>query len=98
MSILIAIVESWDPDWAGVISRASRAKRPFTPGCPFVDWMFYQKGVTAVESTLPVAASTVQVGDLGSVIITQSNPIDANNKEHQKNVMAVNAMIKDWRL
>ncbi|HMP80759.1 MAG TPA: hypothetical protein PKD54_14990, partial [Pirellulaceae bacterium] len=41
LQALVAVVRAWEPDGGGIVSRASRSPRPFTPGSPFVDWMIY---------------------------------------------------------
>lgn len=93
LNALIAVVEAWKPDWAGIISRASRTARPFSPGSPFVDWMFYRSGLTLAESELPPSASAIRVSNLGSIVVTQNDPVDATNETHVQNVHAIETMI-----
>lgn len=91
--VLASIARAWEPQWAGIISRASRNARPFTPGAPFVDWMIYLSELGSAPSKLPASASVVSVDDLGIIIITQEYPIDANDQSHVQNVQAVEAAI-----
>lgn len=93
LQALVAVVRAWEPDWAGVVSRASRSTRPFTPGSPFVDWMIYLNCLDIGPSQLPSSASVVKLGDQGSIIITQDVPVDANDQNHVQNVRAVEAAI-----
>lgn len=93
LQALLAVVRGWEPEWAGIISRASRTTRPFTPGSPFVDWMIYLNRLDIDLSQLPASASVVKVDDQGSIIITQDVPVDANDLSHVQNVRAVEAAI-----
>lgn len=93
LSTLITVVEAWEPDWAGIISKASRNTRPFSPGFPFVDWMFYGSGLALATSELPPSASTIKVSDLGSIVVAQNDPVDATNQEHVENVHAIKSII-----
>lgn len=93
LQALVAVVKAWEPEWAGIISRAGRQTRPFTPGSPFVDWMIYLKDAAIDPSRLPSSASVVKVNDQGTIIITQDVPVDADDQSHVQNVQAVEAAI-----
>lgn len=93
LAALAAVIESWEPEWAGVISKSSRTLRPFSPGSPFVDWMFYRSGLHLEASQLPAPASVVRIGDLGCVVITQDSPVDAQSNDDLQNVHAVEATL-----
>lgn len=93
LQALVAVVRAWEPDWAGIVSRASSSTSPFKPGSPFVDWMIYLNYLDIASSQLPPSASVVKVSDHGSIIITQDVPVDANDQSHAQNVRAVEAAI-----
>jgi len=93
LKALLAIVRAWEPEWAGVMSHSSIETRLFTPGSPFVDWMIYLRRDDINRSRVPPSASVVNVDDLGTIIITQDVPVDANNQEHVQNIQVVEAAI-----
>ncbi len=93
LKALMAVVRAWEPDWAGIISHASADARPFTPGLPFVDWMIYLNRSDIDRTQLPSSASVVNVDGLGTIIVTQDIPVDANDQSHVQNVRAVEAVI-----
>lgn len=93
LQALVAVVMAWEPDWAGIVSRASRSSRSFKPDSPFVDWMIYLNRLDIAQLQLPPSASFVKVGDLGGIVITQDVPVDANNQDHVDNVRAVEAAL-----
>lgn len=89
VEVFRAVVAAWEPDTGGVISRASRESRSFQPGSVFVDWMVFLKGAAISESQLPPSASVVRVNDLGWIVVTQDEPVEAGNAKHLQNVRAV---------
>jgi hypothetical protein len=97
LKALMAVVRAWEPDWAGLISRASRNARQFTPGSPFVDWMIYLKQTNIDASELPSSASVVSVDGKGTIVITQDAPVDPSDQSHVQNVQAVeSAILRGW--
>lgn len=91
--VLKCVAETWQPDWAGVISRTSRKARPFNPTVPFVDWMVYVNQIGMFSSKLPVTATTVELEGKGTVVIVQDHPIDPTNPTDLLNVKAVSAAL-----
>ena len=72
--LLSGIVESWNPDWAGVFSRQSTNVRDFSPSNPFLDWMVY---VNRELWSLPLAGPSLEVrpmGMHGDVVIVDYDP------------------------
>jgi hypothetical protein len=88
-NVLVAVATSWEPDWAGVISRKSRETRSFVPGKPFVDWMLYLSSRLVPNPNVPVASSATPVGALGSVIVVQQESVKANSPADLQRVKAV---------
>jgi hypothetical protein len=88
-NVLVAVATSWEPDWAGVISRKSREARNFVPGKPFVDWMLYVSSRLAANPTVPEPSSVIPVDAIGSVIVVQSEPVKADSPTDLQRVKAV---------
>ncbi|MBI3862416.1 MAG: immunity 52 family protein [Planctomycetia bacterium] len=89
LKAFVAIVEAWEPNWAGVISRRSRDAREFVPGRPFVDWMIYVNRTDVDSSALPATASTKCLNEHGAVIVVQNEPINPDNERDLENVRSV---------
>jgi hypothetical protein len=92
-NVLVAVATSWDPDWAGVISRKSRETRSFVPGKPFVDWMLYVSSRLVPNPTVPEPSSITPVDTLGSVIVVQQEPVKADSPADLQRVKAVEAAL-----
>jgi hypothetical protein len=92
-SVLIGVVKCWEPDWAGVISRKSRNTRNFVPGKPFVDWMLYGSNKLMPNPKVPEPSLVIPVDALGSLIIVQQEPVEANNPIHLQRVKAVESAL-----
>lgn len=89
IQVLSAVAQAWEPDWAGVISRASRERRNFQPGVPFVDWMLYLSNQIYSVPEIQQACSVQPVDDLGTIVVVQTSPIEADNAAHVEAVRAV---------
>lgn len=91
VELLAALVRAWEPEWAGVISTASRNSRPFRS--PFVDWIVYVNR-RVDRSKLPSAASVKVVDGLGTIILVQEHPIDPSNPMDIANVRMTELIVK----
>ena len=87
--VLKCVAETWEPDWAGVISRTSRNARSFNPALPFVDWMFYINRLGIDRAKLPDSATAFEVDGKGTLVIVQDRPIDPVNRADLSNANAV---------
>jgi hypothetical protein len=90
--VLKIVADTWEPDWAGVISKASRNARAFNPAMPFVDWMFYINRIGIDRAKLPTAATASEIEGKGTVVIVQDRPIDPANEGDLANANAVATM------
>jgi len=88
-NVLIATAASWEPDWAGVFSLDAMNKRSFNPTVPFVDWMLYLSNKLAPNPTVPEPSSVKPVDALGSLIVVQPEPVEADNPVHLQRVKAI---------
>jgi Immunity protein 52 len=88
-NVLAAVATSWEPDWAGVISRKSRETRSFVPGKPFVDWMLYVSSRLIPNPIVSEPSSVTPVDTVGSVIIVQQEPVKADSPADLQTVKAV---------
>jgi hypothetical protein len=94
-SVLVAVVEAWEPDWAGVMSRDAMNARGFNARVPFVDWMLYLSGRLGSKiPALPRPATVQPVGELGSIIMVQGEPPDSAGPEQLENVQRVKVALK----
>lgn len=93
VQVLKCVAETWEPDWAGVISRTSRNARSFNPALPFVDWMVYVNQIGIVPAGLPARATKMELTGKGTVVIVQDHPIDPSNPADLSNVNAVRASL-----
>ncbi len=89
--LLGAVVRSWEPDWAGVMSDVARRVRGFTAKRPFVDWMIYLKDKDMLwNRQLPLPASVCEIEGIGGVIITtQARPPDPHDASDMAHVATV---------
>jgi hypothetical protein len=87
--LLLAVARSWEPDWGGVISRRSRNTRDLAPGMPLVDWMLYLSKKLAPNPIVPEPSSVRAVDPIGSLIVVQQEPVEAENPFHLRRVKAV---------
>jgi hypothetical protein len=92
VQVLKCVAETWEPDWAGVISETSRNARPFNPAMPFVDWIFYINRIGIDRAKLPAAATACEVEGKGTVVIVQDRPIDPASQPDLANANAVGTM------
>ncbi len=88
-NLLAATAISWDPDWAGVISRKCRDTRTFVAGIPFVDWMLYVSCKMIPNPDVPAPSFVRPINSMGSLIVVQQEPVEANNPGHLQRVRAV---------
>lgn len=88
-NVLVAVATSWEPDWAGVFSLDAMNKRNFNPTVPFVDWMLYVSNKLAPKPTMPEPSSVKPVDAIGSLIVVQQEPGEAENPVHLQRVKAV---------
>jgi hypothetical protein len=93
VQVLKCIAQTWEPDWAGVISRKSRNSRSFNPELPFVDWMVYVNQIGIVPVGLPATATKMELAGKGTVVIVQDHPIDPSNPDDLSNVSAVSVSL-----
>ena len=86
------MADTWDPDWAGVISRKSRDARTLKPALFFVDWMFYINRIGIDLSKLPLGAKASKLKE-GTLIIVQERPIDPSSHHELANLQAIEKLL-----
>lgn len=82
--------QTWEPDWAGVMSKDSMLARNFNARFPFVDWVLYIPGRII---DVPQPSSTVTVPGLGSIVTVQPLPPDANDPEQLAQIRRVEQVL-----
>lgn len=92
VKVLKVVADTWEPNWAGVISETSREARHHKPGTPFVDWMFYINRIGIDRAKLPAAATACEIDGKGTVVIVQDSPIDPASQSDLANANAVGSM------
>ena len=90
VQLLIATVQAWSPDWAGVMLESSMLSRSFDWEAPFVDWMVYVP--RRIKTTLDVA-SIREVAD-GSIIVVQSFPPSVDDPSPPPVIARVESALK----
>lgn len=93
IKILNVVADTWEPDWAGVISETSRNVRQINPELPFVDWMFYINRIGIDHTKLPATATAREIEGKGTVIIVQDRPIDPACQHDLANANAIEMML-----
>ena len=91
-NVLKVMADTWDPDWAGVISRKSRDARTLKPALFFVDWMFYINRIGIDLSKLPLGAKASKLKE-GTLIIVQERPIDPSSHHELANLQAIEKLL-----
>jgi hypothetical protein len=88
--VLAAVVQAWEPDWAGVMSREAMNARAFDAKIPFVDWMVY---VPRRIDNVPPPSSVVQLEN-GSLIVVQPDPPAVNSAADQENIRRIENILR----
>ncbi|MGO4339998.1 Imm52 family immunity protein [Labrys sp. KB_33_2] len=92
LMLLTALAESWEPEWAGLMSRPAMRDRDFgASSSPFVDWMVY---VPKVLPSPPRPSRLVETGRPGSIIVVQPDPPQVGDLEARSRIAAVENLIK----
>jgi hypothetical protein len=94
-SLLVAMADAWDPDWAGFISDETRDRRKFDARRPFVDWMVYVSHKWLPEPASFEPPASVEHLSNGTLIVVQDSPPDPDNDEHQENIRRVEQALID---
>jgi hypothetical protein len=89
IALLRALVVAWEPDWGGVISSKSLDVRNVSVGSIYVDWILYMNRLDVDRSMLPDSATAYLVENLGTIIVTQDQPIDPTNAQDLQNIKTV---------
>lgn len=88
-AVLTAVAESFEPRWAGVMSRAAMDARDFSGRRPFVDWMVYIcRDWLPSPPTLDPPAS-VHTLDTGTLIVVQDEPPNPASADDLANIRRV---------
>jgi hypothetical protein len=75
MAVLLALVESWDPDWATVASDSLRDLRAAPAGSPVLGWLTYlSRRRGTVPAGLPAPFDATPVGTSGSIVSVSEEP------------------------
>lgn len=92
LMLLRALAESWEPEWAGLMSRSAMQAREFGASrFPFVDWMVY---VPSVLPLPPQPSRLIQVEGLGSIIVVQPDPPQVGDLDAASRITVVETLIK----
>jgi len=86
--LVTSTAEIWQPEWAGVFSRAAIARRT-DPNLPFVDWMVYVSRKLMPEPPKLKLPAIVEPCAEGTLIIVQKEPPDPENAAQQRHVKNV---------
>jgi hypothetical protein len=93
-NVLVVAAKCWEPDWVRV-SLAQLAKvEDVVPGKPiegpkYFDWMLYVSNKLMPNPKVPEPSLVKPVDALGSLIVVQQEPVEAENPVHLQRVKAV---------
>jgi hypothetical protein len=97
--VIDVVARAWEPDWAGVMSKASMDARGFKAGEPFVDWMVYvSKSLRLNGMKIDAPASILPVDNLGLIVVTQCDAPDPTGPSDLQNVRRVEAALANPQL
>jgi hypothetical protein len=83
LTLVHAIVDAFEPDWAVVTSHALREKAPKgEPGDVLVGWLTYLSGRRGELPALPPGVRIAPVGEMGSTIIAAESCLSAEDPQH----------------
>jgi hypothetical protein len=92
--VLRITADVWQPDWAGVMSKAAMDRRNYNASRPFVDWMTYISDRWLPDPPKLAAPSVVEQVPGGTLIVVQETPPDVDNPEDQRSVRAAKRAIE----
>ncbi len=93
VNVLVAVATSWEPDWAGVFTLDAMSMRKFNPAVPFVDWMIYVNNKLAINLNVPEPSVVRPVDRIGSLVVVQQEPVEADDPAHLQRVKVVEAAL-----
>jgi Immunity protein 52 len=88
--VMTATARAWEPEWAGVMSKAAMDARMLDVKAPFVDWMVYVS--QRIDGVLP-PSSVVQLEN-GTLIVVQPGPPSMNSTADQENVRRIENILR----
>jgi hypothetical protein len=88
--LLVLAAKSWQPDWAGLITKKAIASRTFEPHRPFVDWMVY---VPQLIELAPPASRVEVLNGRGSIVVVQPNPPVGDDAEELSRIRQVERLL-----
>lgn len=91
--VLTAVVECWEPDWAGVYSTEAMNARDFNVDVPFVDWVVYISWAKYAHPVVSAPSIVQSIDNLGSLIVVQRDPPVPGDAAHLEKVRAVQRAI-----
>ncbi|GBF58724.1 hypothetical protein PbB2_02412 [Candidatus Phycosocius bacilliformis] len=89
-ALLALVAETWQPQWAGIMSKRAIVDRDFDADYPFVDWMVY---VPRVINAAPSFATVIPLAGLGSIVVVQPEPPQGNDPEELRRIGQVEAVL-----
>lgn len=95
ISLMSAVVSSWDPDWAAVLSRRYREQLGAHTRGPIVGWLFYMSHRLGVPPALPSPAQLVPLADHGSLIVVSPGRFSVDDSDHLQAIELVNQALAE---
>ena len=97
-SVLVVVAKCWEPDWVRVSFTQPVKAEDVVPGKPiegpkFFDWMVYVSNKQIPNPKVPEPSLVKPVDALGSLIVVQQEPVEADNPMHLQRVKAVEAAL-----
>ena len=97
-SVLVVAAKCWEPDWVRVSLTQLAKVEDVVPGKPlegpkYFDWMLYVNNKLIPNPNVPEPSLVKPVDAIGSLILVQQEPVEADNPIHLQRVKAVGAAI-----
>jgi hypothetical protein len=97
-NVLVVVAKCWEPDRAHVSSTKLAKVEDVVPGKPiegptFFDWMLYVSSKLITHPKVPEPSLVMPVDAIGSLIVIQQEPVEADNPVHLQRVKAVEAAL-----
>jgi hypothetical protein len=89
-ALLALAAETWQPEWAGIMSKKAMRERDFDADHPFVDWMIY---VPRPIESVPQPGHVEALKDLGSIIVVQPNPPVGDDPEELSRIRIAESLL-----
>jgi hypothetical protein len=94
LKVLSAVVDCWEPDWAGVYSVEATDSREFNTSIPFIDWMVFLSARKWVCASVPEVLPRRTDDSQGTILVLESEPPQPGDIAHIERVHQIERAIR----